>query len=537
MEAVAALVEAGDGDNGAVGPVSGFDSVERGLARPLITGRRVRTVPAMTGPSPSQASSPTPDDVALTDTSEWPAFLVCVGVGALTILDLSGVNVALPSIEHALHADPTELQLIVAGYALAFGLSLVPAGRLGDMRSRRIMFLVGVLGFVGASALCAVAPDNVWLTVTRFLQGIAAGTQMPQVLGMVQQLFQGKQRGRAFGVFGSMIGVATALGPTIGGALIALGGQANGWRLLFVLNVPLGLAAAFFAFRLLPRKQDRDATSSQLDIVGVALFGATILCLMLPFLLTTGSSADDPLRWWWLAGVPVFGGVFAAWETHYKRRGKSPIIHFELFTRASYRNGVFLATAYFAALPASFLVTTLYLQEGLHISPLFAGMVTVPFALTSGTSAWIGGRIVLRYGRGLVVIGVLGAAVGLGLLLAAATLPPPGASEWCMAAAMLVAGAGGGLVVSPNQTLTLSDVPVTQGSIAGSMAQLGQRIGTAVGVALVTSAFFSAVSSGSAGPELVRYHDAFRDGFYVSLALTLAALGIGLLDLRARRRS
>jgi MFS family permease len=296
------------------------------------------------------------------------------------------------------------------------------------------------------------------------------------------------------------------------------------------------LAAAFFAFRLLPTKQEKDDSSKDLDGIGVALFGAAVVCLMLPFLLTTGGKSDDPLRWWWLSGVPIFGAAFAFWELRYTRRGKSPIIHFDLFRQSSYRNGVFLATAYFAALPASFLVTTLYLQEGLKIQPVFAGLVTLPFAVTAGAAAWIGGRLVSRFGRGLVVVGVLGAAAGVALLLVAATLPPPAATEWCMAAAMLVAGAGGGLVVSPNQTLTLSDVPVTQGSIAGSMAQLGQRIGTAIGVSLVTSVFFATLSAGADGGRVARYHDAFRVGFFVSLALMLIALAIGVLDLFQRRR-
>ncbi len=149
---------------------------------------------------------------------------MCVAVAAITILDLSKVNVALPSIEEALGAGSTELQLIVSGYVLTFGLVLVPMGRLGDQRSRRALFIVGLSLFTVTSLLCAIAVSPVMLMVARLLQGVAAGIQMPQVLGLIQQLFQGKERGRAFGLFGATIGIATAFGPTLGGLLILVGG-------------------------------------------------------------------------------------------------------------------------------------------------------------------------------------------------------------------------------------------------------------------------------------------------------------------------
>jgi len=481
-------------------------------------------------------TAPDSDQLEIHDTSRWPAFAVCLGVAALTILDLSGVNVALPSIQKSLHTNSSELQLIVAGYALAFGLSLVPAGRLGDMRSRRTMFVIGLIGFAAASALCALAPNHIWLTVTRFIQGAAAGVQMPQVLGMVQQLFHGKSRGRAFGVFGAMVGIATAIGPTLCGLLIAVGGTTNGWRLLFWLNVPCGIVALIFALRWLPREQERDEASTQLDPVGLVLLGVAIFCSMLPFLLTTGDKGDDPLRWLWLVGFGVTGVAFLLWERAYRRSGKSPIVHLELFRTRSYRNGIMIAAAYFAAMPATFLITTLYLQEGLRIAPFFAGLVVVPFALSSAITAWIGGRLVDRFGRALVVWGMIIVTIGFALVLAAATLVAKGPSEWFMAGAMLIGGAGGGLVVSPNQTLTLSQVPVAQGGVAGSVQQLGQRIGTAVGVALVTAVFFGAVSGGGKHPS-GEYHVAFQNGFFATLALLLISLLIGVVDLWQRRRS
>jgi EmrB/QacA subfamily drug resistance transporter len=468
------------------------------------------------------------------DRANWRAFAVCIGVAALTIVDLSGVNVALPSIQRTLHADATQLQLIVAGYTLAFGLALVPSGRLGDAFSRRRLFVIGLCGFVTASALCVVAPNDTWLTTTRILQGLAAGTQMPQVLGLVQQLFRGESRGTAFGVFGAMLGIATALGPTVGGLLLAAGGEALGWRLLFALNVPFGIVAIVLALKLLPRRQDADPTGRQLDPVGIVLLGATAFCLMLPFLLTTGGSGDDPLRWLWLIGAAAGGAALAIWEVGVARRGRSPIIHGELFRLLSYRDGLLFTALYFAGMPAGFLITTLFLQEGLHVAPLPAGLVIVPFALGSGVASYVGGRLVARFGRAMVVLGVGTVAVGITGVTLAAVFAPRSAVEWLMGAAMLIAGVGGGLVVSPNQTLTLADVPVEQGSIAGSMVQLGQRIGTAVGVSAVTGVFFSQAAGGHG---VGAYRDAIGLGFLITLGLLAAAFVVGLIDLRARARS
>jgi MFS family permease len=481
--------------------------------------------------------SPSSPQAAVNEKAKWQAFAVAVGVAALTILDLSKVNVGLPSIEKALGAGPTELQLIVAGYALAFGLALVPAGRLGDIYSRKLLFSIGLSAFTLASLACALAPSVEVLLIARILQGVAAGIQMPQVLGLVQQLFQGPARGRAFGIFGATIGVSTAFGPTLGGLLIAIGGETGGWRLLFWMNIPLGLIALFFALRLIPSKPKGERTKTQLDLVGILLLGFSVFSLMVPFVFTTGGPNDDPLRWLWLIGFVLGVTAFLFWERDYGRRGKSPVVHFSLFRIASYRNGILVATAYFAAIPGTFLLTTLYLQQGLNTLPVFAGMVSIPFALTSAASSLIGGRLVERYGRKLVVLGTATVIVGFALILAAAVLTPRDETIWWMAAAMAVAGAGGGLVISPNQTLTLAEVPLSEGGVAGSLAQVGQRVGTAIGVAAVSSTFFATLYRDASDPDqLEAYHEGFRNGILIAISLITVSLIVGLFDLRSRAK-
>ena len=170
----------------------------------------------------------------------WLALVVCLVAGGMCLLDVSIVNVALPSIRTGLHADDSDVQWVVAGYSLAFGMALVPAGRLGDARSRRTVFMAGVTLFTLASAACGASQGALWISVARVVQGIGGGLITPQVSGFIQNMFRGPERARAFGLFGAMVGISTAIGPLLGGLLVQLGGAENGWRLVFYVNLPIG---------------------------------------------------------------------------------------------------------------------------------------------------------------------------------------------------------------------------------------------------------------------------------------------------------
>lgn len=492
------------------------------------------TEPTEAGPAIGSTRS-----IPLTPARQWRAFWVCVAVAAITILDLTKVNVALPSIETAFGAASTELQLIVSGYVLAFGLFLVPMGRIGDLRSRRALFLVGLTGFTLASLLAAVAPNATVLLIARLLQGIAAGTQMPQVIGLIQQLFQGRERARAFGLFGATIGISTAFGPMLGGLMIALGGAQDGWRWIFWMNIPLGVAAIALALWVLPETRTRSHRRLDLDPVGIVLFGVLVVTLMWPFLFTTGSPDDDPARWWVLVAAAASGVAFALWEGRYARRGRQPLIPFGLFRIPSYRNGTVLQSVYFMATPPMFLLTTLFLQLGLGLAPVFAGMVTIGFALTSAGSAWLGGRLVARVGRPLVVWGVVLVLLCATGLVATAWFAPESVAPLLMAACMAVGGVGGGFVISPNQALTLAEVPLSQGGVAGSVGQLGQRIGTAVGIAISLALFYATVyaeqDAGVTGSAV--FHDGYARGMLAVAGCLVVALAVALIDLLERRRS
>ena len=487
---------------------------------------------------PGQPPPPT-RSIPLTPAHRWRAFGICVTVAAVTILDMSKINVALPSIEEALGSSSTALQLLVAGYVLTFGLALVPAGRIGDQRSRRTLFIIGLSLFTLMSLLCAIAPSTEFLLAARLLQGIAAGIQMPQVIGLIQELFPApRERGRAFGAFGAIIGVAVAFGPTVGGLLIALGGPDDGWRWTFWMNVPLCLLALVLVIWMLPTTRRPSTTKLALDPVGIVLFGLATLALMWPFLFTTGSADDDPNRWWLLVVAAIFAGGFIAWERRYEAAGKEPLITLGLFRIPSYRNGTLLMTAYFAATPPMFLLANLFLQTGAGLAAVFAGMVTIGFALSSALTSWLSGLWLQRFGQRMVLWGIVAVLLGVVALAASALYMPIEAVGWVMAAVMLLSGFGAGFIISPNQALTLMEVPVKQGGLAGSVGQLGQRVGTSIGTAVALSLFYATIrAEETSETHYTVYQDAYAHGMVAVALLLSVALIIGVVDLGSQRRT
>ncbi len=465
------------------------------------------------------------------DPRRWKALSVCLVAGFMTLLDVSIVNVALPSIREGLGASDAALQWIVSGYALTFGLVLVPSGRLGDARGRRTMFILGVSVFTGSSLLAGLAPSAGMLVLARLLQGLGGGILNPQVSALIQELFSGRERGRAFGLMGTVIGISTAVGPLLGGLIIRLLGEESGWRWIFFINVPIGLGLILLATRLVPRGHLRPrAESRDLDPVGVVLLGGAVLGILLPLVQGRqwATAVTGPIL---VTGVCLLV-VFGWWERRYTRRGRVPVLDLSLFGLRSYRSGAALAWAYFAGFTGVFFVMTLFFQNGLGYTPLLAGLAMTPFALGSALGASVGGRLIHGIGRPLVVAGLVMVVTGVvvtDVLLAVRGDDP--ALGWWTVAPLLVAGIGSGLVISPNITLTLSDVPVRRAGTAGAALQTGQRMGTAAGVALVGALYFGTLSS-SGGD----YQQAAGTGLRATILLTTLALLIGVYDTWQTRR-
>lgn len=476
--------------------------------------------------------------------SPWIPFAVAASVAVLTILDVVKVNVVLTPLEETLGATPTQTGLVVAGYVLAFGIALVPSGRLGDQWNRKAMFMIGLVTFTVASLAAALAPTASFLVIARILQGIAAGILMPQVLGMVQTLFQGQARGQAFGIFGASIGLGTAFGPTIGGLFLGSFGSELGWRWTFGMNVPLALLLIPLALWLIPAAQP-DAGDADLDPVGVTLMAVAVLFVMLPFVLTTGSG-DHPARWLFLPLGIVIALAFIRWENRYRAAGKSPVLDFTLFAYSSYRNGVIITTLWFSAMPAMFLVMTLFNQQGLGHDPVAVGLITVPFALISAIVAAVTGRYTFRHATTLVIWGFAIFIVALIGLVVISAIVPPEHNPLAMAIVLAIAGIGPGFIMSANQMRTLIEVPVSQGGVAGSFQQVGQRLGNAIGIAIGSAIFYAMVAAvprdatGLPDPtdpaSVAAYAGAFQLAMAVLILFSVTALVFASIDHRARNR-
>lgn len=218
------------------------------------------------------------------DPRRWRILGVSLVIGFMALLDVTIVNVAIPSIRSGLDTSAGTVQWVVSGYALAFGLTLVTSSRLGDAYGRRRLMLIGLACFILASAAVGLAPSVAWVILARLVQGAAAGFLTPQNSGLIQELFRGAERGRAFGLFGLTVSVSSALGPLLGGLIIAGFGEEQGWRYIFLVNVPIGLVALVAVARLVPgRSPDADAEPrSRLDLAGAGLLGGAVLCLLLP---------------------------------------------------------------------------------------------------------------------------------------------------------------------------------------------------------------------------------------------------------------
>jgi len=426
------------------------------------------------------------------DPRRWRALSVTLTAGFMSLLDVSIVAVALPSMREGLDASPAATQWVVSGYALTFGLALVPAGRLGDAFGRRRMFLAALAGFVVCSAAAGAAQNVGMLVAARLAQGVAAGALAPQNSALIQQLFRGAERGRAFGFFGATVGLSTAAGPVVGGLILALAGGPGGWRWIFYVNVPIGIVALVLAARLLPT--GKPGRRGHVDGVGVALLGGGVLALMLP--LVQAESGGLARLWWLFAVGLVLLVAFALWERYVVRSGGVPLLDPRLLTQTpGYATGAALGTVYFVGFSGIWLVFALFFQTGLGWTPLQSGLAVTPFALGSAVSAVSGGQLVDRFGRRLTVVGLTGVLLGIGAAAVVLRLVPTEWVAWAVAPALLLGGLGGGLVISPNVTMTLRDVPVRMAGSAGGALQTGQRFGAAIGTATLPALFYLVLSS------------------------------------------
>lgn len=433
-------------------------------------------------PAPDQQDEHTDEP----DPRRWRILAVTLVVGFMSLLDVTIVNVAIPSIQEGLDASTATVQWVVSGYALTFGLTLVAGGRLGDAYGRRRLMVIGLIGFVLSSAAVGLAPDAALVVVARLLQGASAGLLTPQSSGLIQQLFRGAERGKAFGYFGFTVALASATGPLLGGAIIGATGEDLGWRLIFLVNVPIGVVALVAILRLVPGRVD-DTRPERIDVAGAILLGIAVLCLLYPLVSAEGGSRLPLVL---LAGAPVAGWAFVRWEHRLVQRGHAPLLDVSLLrSLPGYGSGMTIGALYFTGFTGVFLVTSVWLQTSRGLDALQTGLLMTPFAVGSAVTSPLAGRLVSVVGRKITV----GALTVMMTGLVGALVFAPGADDsdlwWALSPFLLLAGLGGGGVISPNITLTLAEVPPRMGGAAGGALQTGQRLGSALGAALLMTVY------------------------------------------------
>ncbi|MFE2376821.1 MFS transporter [Streptomyces sp. NPDC059398] len=418
------------------------------------------------------------------------------GAATLTVLlsawflaqfDFFVVNVAAPSFTQGLDASSTQLQLIVAGYAFTYAAGMITGGRLGSRFGYRRVFVTGVLAFAAASLLCGVSASAPQLVAARLLQGLTGAVMVPQVLAMITAIYPAERRGRALGWYGVAGGAGSIAGQVFGGLLLSGDVLGLGWRVIFLINVPVGVVAAVLAVRVLPRVETTRATGQ--DPLGAVAIACALALVLVP--LSLGHAEGWPAWTWVSLGAAVPAGVAAvAWQRRLHSRGRSPVVDLTLFRQPSFVTGIGAITAFMAYFSSFMFTLTLLLQRGRGLSAFEAGLVFAPMGLMFSTTALLGSRAVARYGPRAVVAG--GATVGLGLLLLALLPDAGGASLGWILVALVLVGAGNGLVLPQLIGLALVDVSADRASSGSAVLSTAQQFAGAAGVALIGAVFFAA---------------------------------------------
>ncbi|KUJ67713.1 MFS transporter [Streptomyces albus subsp. albus] len=462
-----------------------------------------------------------------TDRRRWFALAIVMTAAFMDLVDVTIVNIAIPSIERDTGASFSSIQWITAGYALAFAAGLITGGRLGDIHGRKRLFLIGVGGFTVASALCGFAANPEMLVASRILQGAAASLMVPQVLSIVHATFPAHERGKVFGLFGAIVGLGAVSGPMLGALLTEWNLFGLEWRPIFLINLPIGLAGLLLGRAFIT--ESKAPRALRLDLVGVAL--VTLGLLMLIYPLTRGRELHWPLWGYFsMAGSLLVLAVFVAYERYKARKDGSPLVELNLFRVKSFAAGIAVQLTFGVACGIFFLVWTLYMQVGLGWSALKSGTTGIPFSLAVSAAAGISvQKLVPRFGRRVLQAGALLMMCGLLLYIWEAGHYGTGINPWQMIPPLVLMGTGMGLIVAPLTDAVLSEVPREHAGSASGLINTTQQMGNALGLALVSVVFFGTVDERRLKAVPSATGKTFSDAFQNSLWWVVGVLAVILL--------
>jgi EmrB/QacA subfamily drug resistance transporter len=448
----------------------------------MVTGADTGTMATTDGPTAPTGAAAQP---VARNPVRWFVFAVVIAANIMDLMDATIVNVAGPSIRLALGGSASFLQWLPAGYTLAFAVFLIVGARLGDMFGRRRLFLIGSAGFTVMSAACAVAPSPGVLIAFRVLQGAFGALMIPQGFGMIKEVFEEDEMTKVFGAFGPMMGLSILAAPILAGALVEANLWGIGWRLVFLINVPIGIVAFVGAIRVLPRTVAHPGI--RLDTGGMVLIGIALTAIIYPLIQ---GRADGWPAWTFVslvAGAALLG-VFVLWE---RRRRGDPLIEPGLLTNRTYTSGILVALAFFGAFGGLVLCVSLFAQLGEHFSPIHAGLTLMAMVVGMIAGMGVGLAFVGRLGRHLLHLGVV--MVGLGTIVLALTVTGAHAvSSLDLAPGLFLIGLGAGASMGQLFDFILASVGMAEVGSASGVLEAVQQLSSALGVAALGTIFFSA---------------------------------------------
>ena len=460
------------------------------------------------------------------DPDRWRALAVVLAAAFVVGLDFFVVNVSIPSIQANLHASFAQVQLIIATYGLTYAVLLISGGRLGDIFGRKRMFMLGVAAFTLTSLLCGLAGSPTILIWSRALQGVAGAMLFPQVLSIMQVTFPVEERAMAFGFFGTVIGTASFSGNVLGGLLVSANLFNLSWRPIFLINLPIGIITFLAAIKLV--KESRSPKARRLDLGGVAIISASLFLLLYP--LIEGREAGWP-AWTYacFAGSAVLMWLFVAFEKRVTAQSGSPLVELSLFQDKAFVTGLVSGVCFFSSASAFFLISTIYLQNGLGYSPKHAGLTFGTFALAFLGSSLSSVRVQPKLGSRIINAGAALMIVGLALLLWLAHMERGALTGLELAPALLIYGAGQGFVMPTLISTILINIKGHDAGSASGVLSTVQQVSFSLGVAVIGTVFFGVLGRDT---TLDSFLHALQTAFSINLCLLAATF---LLILRLPR--
>ena len=454
----------------------------------------------------SQAAVTNGDHAIPADTGQagyprrWLAAIVLIVGALMDMIDVTIVNVALPSIRRDLHASATQLEWVVSGYMLAFAATLIIAGNLGDKFGRKRLFLSGAALFGLASLAAGLSGSGAELITARVVQGAAAAAMAPQVLATFRVIFGRAERGKAFGIYGAMLGFASAIGLVLGGLLTGANLFGWEWRSVFYVNVPVAVAALIAGARFVPETKDPGARRP--FVAGAVLLASSLVAIVYPLL--EGRQLGWPVWVWPLMAAGVAGlVVLGLIEARRTSTTVAPLLRAGLFRVPAFAAGMGIQLAFFAGMQGFFIAFALWLQAGEHFSPLKAGLTAVAFSVGSFIAAPVAVPLAQKAGRRILAGGAVLMVAGIGGVALAAPHVGVNGSPWPIVPGLVVAGAGLALLVIPLVNVVLAAVPAEVAGGASGLFSTAQQLGGALGVALLGSVFFGYLNGHSFEAALV----------------------------------